>query len=77
MTGKEIYEGDLIEVEGLAFLILEIAWNKEYATFTLDEHTVYQGDIPGITPIGRIIKEFPNWEVVGNIHDNPIQTNKD
>ena len=60
-NGKEIYEGDILEVEGM---YAKVVWNKEKASFE------YEYLHP--TQIANTFYEFnmPYLSVVGNIHDN-------
>jgi len=61
-NGKEIYEGDIVrfwDVDGIAFSTV-VKWDKELARFLF-----YDGD-EGFTA-------YPenDYEVIGNIHENP------
>ena len=60
-NGKEIYEGDILEVEGM---YAKVVWNKEKASFE------YEYLHP--TQIANTFYEFnmPYLSIVGNIHDN-------
>lgn len=71
--GKEIYEGDLIEVNGRLFGIVE--WHKDGYFFINDTIVGVRSDGGEYSPIGEMIRYFSNhghdFSVIGNIHDNP------
>lgn len=62
-TGKEIYEGDIINTPSVKSVLVN--WNKKYASFCLDKigwmHTHWFGEAV----------EPENCEIVSNIHANP------
>lgn len=60
-NGKEIYEGDLLSVENGTY-IYKVVWDDRWARF------VYKNTYDGINESIFHVKEF---EVVGNIYDNP------
>ena len=71
--GKEIYEGDLIEVNGRLFGIVE--WHKDGYFFINDTIVGVRSDGGEYSPIGEMVRYFSNkghdFSVIGNIHDNP------
>ena len=62
-NGKEIYEGDILEVSDEMYA--KVVWNKEKASFE------YEYLYP--TQIANTFYELnmPYLSIVGNIHDNP------
>lgn len=77
--GKEIYEGDLIEVNGRLFGVVE--WHKDGYFFINDTIVGVRSDGGEYSPIGEMVRYFSNqghdFSVIGNIHDNPeLLTNK-
>lgn len=71
--GKEIYEGDLIEVNGRLFGVVE--WHKDGYFFINDTIVGVRIDGGEYSPIGKMVRYFSNhghdFSVIGNIHDNP------
>ncbi len=71
--GKEIYEGDLIEVNGRLFGVVE--WHKDGYFFINDTIVGIRSDGGSYSPIGEMVRYFSNhghdFSVIGNIHDNP------
>lgn len=77
--GKEIYEGDLIEVNGRLFGVVE--WHKDGYFFINDTIVGVRSDGGEYSPIGEMVRYFSNqgydFSVIGNIYDNPeLLTNK-
>lgn len=72
-NGKEIYEGDLIEVDGRLFGVVE--WHKDGYFFINDTIVGVRNDGGEYSPIGEMVRYFSNhghdFSVIGNIHDNP------
>ena len=72
-NGKEIYEGDLIEVNGRLFGVVE--WHKDGYFFINDTIVGIRSDGGEYSPIGEMIRYFSNqrhdFSIIGNIHDNP------
>lgn len=70
--GKEIYEGDILAVEGIPFGV--VRWHED-GYFFIDDST--DEVIPDDTyrPLGEMIRFFNRndiaYSVIGNIHDNP------
>lgn len=71
--GKEIYEGDLIEVDGRLFGVAE--WHKDGYFFINDTIVGVRSDGGEYSPLGEMVRYFSNkghdFSVIGNIHDNP------
>lgn len=71
--GKEIYEGDLIEVNGRLFGVVE--WHKDGYFFINDTIVGVRSDGGEYSPIGKMVRYFSNqghdFSIIGNIHDNP------
>lgn len=71
--GKEIYEGDLIEVNGRLFGVVE--WHKDGYFFINDTIVGVRSDGGEYSPIGEMVRYFSNhghdFSIIGNIHDNP------
>lgn len=68
--GKEIYEGDIVDMELWGVCI--IVWNKEISAFQYAYHAISRGTAIG----GRVTNtlydhESVKFEVIGNIYDNP------
>ena len=61
-NGKEIYEGDILKVQGLGEKI-EVRFVRGVFAF------LWNGDLDDEAPINAPTQEWA--EVVGNIHDNP------
>lgn len=70
--GKEIYEGDILAVEGIPFGV--VRWHED-GYFFIDDST--GGVVPNDTyrALGEMIRFFnrtdKTYSVIGNIHDNP------
>lgn len=64
MDGKEIYEGDVLVIEGIKTdRYSKVWWNNERFTFYV-----------GLSPISAYLLEngrLKNFRVAGNIYDNP------
>lgn len=61
-NGKEIYEGDILEI---AEMYAKVVWNKEKASFE------YEYIHPMHLTNGFYEFNMPYLSIVGNIHDNP------
>jgi uncharacterized phage protein (TIGR01671 family) len=70
-NGKEIYEGDIIQIPELSVLRLSVEYNQKLGMFTFVEYSYTEGIIKGATAIGEMIQRYPQMRVIGNIHDNP------
>ncbi len=61
-NGKEIYEGDLVKVEGAGGEPLQIVWNTtQLCGFAYQAGAFYHG----------FIEPDDSIEVIGNIYENP------
>lgn len=58
-NGKEIYEGDVLD-NGMYPHVM-IFWDKEYAGFRVTTYSC----------IKKLSEYVNNWEVIGNIYENP------
>lgn len=71
--GKEIYEGDLIEVNGKLFGVVE--WHKDAYFFINDTIVGVRNDGGEYSTIGEMVRYFSNkghdFSVIGNIYNNP------
>jgi uncharacterized phage protein (TIGR01671 family) len=70
-NGKEIYEGDIVKFLGMSLLDTElkeligkVEWNNELLKFDV---VIHQGPIPDL----RKSYDDNNFEVIGNIYENP------
>lgn len=67
IDGKDIFEGDILELGYYATFIGEVVWNETIAAFTLREK---DGERYGKVPLGVWIADGHQLRVVGNIYDN-------
>lgn len=69
-TGKEIYEGDIIQFTNPK-MIAEVVW--AYAAFHLKWHheNTKRIRLRGLSETEPIFHNIHLFEVIGNIHDNP------
>lgn len=71
-NGKEIYEGDILKFHDKE-VYAKVFWNEKVAAFFADTYAVDSHGVSfvtGINTVGRIA-ESKEYEIVGNIHDNP------
>lgn len=61
-NGKEIYEGDVLNI-GPAFCA--VVWVESLGGFFLQEDCT---KLPGVKPLGEMLRRYDH-EVIGNIHD--------
>jgi uncharacterized phage protein (TIGR01671 family) len=61
-NGKEIYEGDVLNI-GPAFCA--VVWVESLGGFFLQEDCA---KLPGVKPLGEMLRRYDH-EVIGNIHD--------
>lgn len=62
-NGKEIYEGDVLNI-GPAFCA--VVWVESLGGFFLQEDCA---KLPGVKPLGEMLRRYDH-EVIGNIHDD-------
>jgi uncharacterized phage protein (TIGR01671 family) len=62
INGQELYEGDIIAIPELPQLAVEIAYNDAVGAFILVEHTITEGDVQGITPLGEMLLHYPRLQ---------------
>lgn len=61
-NGKRIFEGDIIRVDDTENGIIEYDETSAFYMVVFDQAT---------SDYGSLIKQYPNVEVIGNIHSNP------
>lgn len=62
---KEIYEGDILMLAGY---ICVVEWNSDVCAFCI--RFIFEKKV-GSKPLGSWLEECREWEVIGNIIDNP------
>lgn len=63
--GQEIYEGDILIIEGIKI-------DRRYiVTWNPQKYSFYIGNSPIIAYLDRIGNKIEGYRVCGNIHDNP------
>ncbi|WP_176467150.1 YopX family protein [Terribacillus saccharophilus] len=67
-NGKEIYEGDVLKVEGSKRRYV-VRWNNEESAFTVTYK--YANDDPAEWVISEFREVLKTFEVIGNIYENP------
>lgn len=68
-NGKEIYEDDIIYFDfcGEKYIVC-VGFNNEIGAWCV----AFKGSgYVGTTPLGKMLCEYDDMEVIGNIHDNP------
>ncbi|MED3575795.1 YopX family protein [Cytobacillus praedii] len=67
-NGKEIYEGDILKVEGSKRRYV-VQWNEEELAFTV--YYRYANDDPAEWILSEFRVVLKTFEVIGNIYENP------
>lgn len=84
-NGKEIYEGDIIysEFSDGSHTRCLVGWNDEETCFGIMDEYAYRSKLQGYDfhefdsrLLSVFRKDGKNFEVIGNIHDNPELINK-
>lgn len=70
-TGKNIFEGDILQCPSVPNIPLEVRYNTLQGAFCLVEHTHTEGALLGTCPLGEMLRHYPDMSVIGSIHDNP------
>lgn len=70
-TGKNIFEGDILQCPSVPNIPLEVRYNTLQGAFCLVEHTHTEGALLGTCPLGEMLRHYPDMSVIGNVFDNP------
>lgn len=70
-TGKNIFEGDILQCPSVLDILLEVRYNTLQGAFCLVEHTHSEGAFLGTCPLGKMLRHYPDMSVIGNRYDNP------
>lgn len=70
-TGKNIFEGDILQCPSVPNISLEVRYNTLQGAFCLVEHTHSEGALLGTCPLGEMLRHYPDMSVIGNRFDNP------
>lgn len=70
-TGKNIFEGDILQCPSVLDILLEVRYNTLQGAFCLVEHTHSEGAFLGTCPLGEMLRHYPDMSVIGNRFDNP------
>lgn len=70
-TGKNIFEGDILQCPSVPNIPLEVRYNTMQGAFCLVEHTHTEGALLGTCPLGEMLRHYPDMSIIGNRFDNP------
>lgn len=70
-TGKNIFEGDILQCSSVPNILLEVRYNTLQGAFCLVEHTHTEGALLGTCPLGEMLRHYPDMSIIGNRFDNP------
>lgn len=70
-TGKNIFEGDILQCPSVPNIPLEVRYNTMQGAFCLVEHTHTEGALLGTCPLGEMLRHNPDMRIIGNRFDNP------
>ena len=70
-TGKNIFEGDILQCPSVPNIPLEVRYNTLQGAFCLVEHTHTEGALLGTCPLGEMLRHYPDMSIIGNRFDNP------
>ena len=68
VSGKEIYEGDILRFGNSPSGVCEVKWNETLAAFCIRFY--FENEL-GSRPLGEWQNCEKNIAIIGNIHDNP------
>lgn len=68
---KEVYEGDILQCPSEPNIPLEVRYNAIQGAFCLVEHTHTEGALLGTSPLGEMLRHYPDMRIIGNRFDNP------
>ncbi len=67
-NGKEIYEGDVLELWGISIVV----WNEDACCFQYAYHAIGRGTSTGGRMTNTLYKhKEKDYEIIGNIYENP------
>lgn len=75
-TGKNIFEGDILQCPSVPNIPLEVRYNTLQGAFCLVEHTHTEGALLGTCPLGEMLRHYPDMSIIGNRFDNPSLISK-
>lgn len=71
--GKEIYEGDILQLSNSSSGVCEVGWNESVSAYCIRFHFEHE---LGLKTLGSWKECERNMVIIGNIHDDPELINR-